>query len=61
MIFSNLQIPPPDPTLALMLAYAADKDPDKIDLTIGVYRDESGSMRVLKSVKRDRIIAWLLS
>jgi aspartate aminotransferase len=43
---------PPDPILGLMAAYRADADPDKVDLGVGVYRDEAGETPILAAVKR---------
>lgn len=40
-----------DPLLALIGAVARDPRPNKIDLTVGVYRDEDGRTPVLASVK----------
>ncbi|MBB6123442.1 amino acid aminotransferase [Sphingobium subterraneum] len=49
--FSSLQPQPADALLALIAMYAADTRPDKIDLGIGVYRDEAGNTPVPPSVK----------
>jgi aspartate/tyrosine/aromatic aminotransferase len=43
---------PPDPILGLMAAYRADGDPGKVDLGVGVYRDEAGETPILRAVKR---------
>ncbi len=42
---------PPDPILGLMAAYRADNDPHKVDLGVGVYRDDHGDTPVLKAVR----------
>ncbi|KIK06942.1 hypothetical protein K443DRAFT_673835 [Laccaria amethystina LaAM-08-1] len=42
---------PPDPILGVTEAYKADKDPRKINLGVGAYRDEHGKPYVLPSVK----------
>lgn len=47
----NLQSQPADPLLGLMGAFKADARAHKIDLGLGVYRDEGGSTPVLKAVK----------
>lgn len=51
-MFSHLEAAPSDPILGLMAAYHADPRPQKIDLGIGVYKDESGHTPILESVKR---------
>jgi aspartate aminotransferase len=42
---------PPDPILGLMAAFRADTDPKKVDLGVGVYRDDNGDTPVLKAVR----------
>ena len=49
-MFEQLDALPPDPILGLIAAYAADPNPKKIDLGIGVYRDESGNTPMLDCV-----------
>jgi aspartate aminotransferase len=49
-MFEQLNAIPPDPILGLIAAYAADPNPKKIDLGIGVYRDEHGDTPMLKCV-----------
>jgi len=51
-MFESLDRLPPDPILGLMAAYRADGDPIKVDLGVGVYRDERGETPVLAAVKR---------
>ena len=51
-MFSTLQALPTDPILGLMAAYNQDSNPDKIDLGVGVYKDEAGNTPVLKCVKK---------
>lgn len=41
----------PDPILGLMASFRADPNPRKVDLGVGVYKDEAGSTPVLASVK----------
>jgi len=56
-MFENLKAIPPDPILGLIAAYAADRNPQKIDLGIGVYRDESGNTPMLDCVvKAEKIL-----
>ena len=42
----------PDPILGLMAAFRADTDPHKVDLGVGVYRDDHGDTPVLKAVRQ---------
>lgn len=50
-LFTGLTDQAADGLLALMLAYRADARPDKLDLGIGVYRDDSGATPVMAAVK----------
>ncbi|WP_337881435.1 amino acid aminotransferase [Rheinheimera sp.] len=50
-MFSHLQPTPIDPILGLMAAYKEDPNPQKVDLGVGVYKDEDGHTAVLKCVK----------
>ena len=47
----NLPEPQPDPLLHLVSKYHADTRHDKIDLGVGVYRDDDGNTPVLRAVK----------
>ncbi|NOR20977.1 MAG: aminotransferase class I/II-fold pyridoxal phosphate-dependent enzyme [Xanthomonadales bacterium] len=49
-MFQHLTAIPPDPILGLIAAHAKDPNPQKIDLGIGVYRDESGNTPMLDCV-----------
>lgn len=51
-MFESLSVPPPDPVLAPALRVAADPFPGKVDLGLGIYKDETGRAPVLESVKR---------
>lgn len=51
-MFNKLDAVPPDPILGLITACAADPNPQKIDLGIGVYRDEEGNTPILECVKK---------
>ena len=51
MIFSNLERLPPDPILGVTAAFRADPSPVKIDLGVGVYRDERGETPVPAAVR----------
>ena len=51
-MFSLLEQLPPDPLLGLMESYRNDSNPNKIDLGVGIYRDEQGNTPILEAVKR---------
>lgn len=51
MSLSILQAQPADPLLALIEQVRLDSRPSKIDLSVGVYRDEQAETRVLNVVK----------
>ena len=47
----------PDPILGIIAAHAADTNPKKIDLGIGVYKNEQGDTPILECVKKaERIL-----
>lgn len=50
-MFDHLPILPPDSILGLAAACRADTNPDKVDLTIGIYMDETGACPVFQAVK----------
>ena len=43
---------PPDPILGVSAAFQKDESPDKVDLGVGVYKDEAGKTPVPRAVKR---------
>ena len=51
-MFERLERMPDDPILGLMAAFRADADTRKVDLGVGVYRDDRGDTPVLDSVRR---------
>ncbi|KAK1232668.1 aspartate transaminase aat1 [Marasmius sp. AFHP31] len=51
-VWSNVPAGPPDPILGVTEAFKADKDPRKINLGVGAYRDDAGKPYVLNSVKK---------
>jgi aspartate aminotransferase len=51
-MFSSLKALPADPILGLSIKYRADTNPKKIDLGVGVYKNEAGETPVLKCVKK---------
>jgi aspartate/tyrosine/aromatic aminotransferase len=50
-MFEKVQIAPPDPILGLTELFKADPNPDKINLSVGVYQDSNGKTPVLGTVK----------
>src|SRR5437764_10029942 len=50
-MFERLETVIPDPILGLMAAFRADPDPRKVDLGVGVYRDDRGETPVLNAVR----------
>ncbi len=51
-MFEQLDMAPPDAILGLTEAFRADPNPDKINLSVGIYKDASGATPVLKCVKQ---------
>jgi aromatic-amino-acid transaminase len=50
-MLADLELRPPDPLLKLIKAYRDDQRAEKIDLGVGVYRDESGETPIMAAVK----------
>ncbi len=50
-MFDRLSSLPADPILGLSAAFQKDNNPAKVDLGVGVYKNESGQTPVLESVK----------
>lgn len=57
-MFADLRDAPPDPILGMAQLFAADPDPRKVDLGIGVYKDDKGDVIVLDTVKKAE--QWLV-
>lgn len=53
-----LQSLPPDPLLGIIERFREDTNPNKLDLGVGIYKDENGQTPVLASVKQAEY--WLL-
>lgn len=51
-MFETLQVLPADAILGIMTLFRADRDPNKVDLSVGVYQDDAGRTPVLECVKR---------
>ena len=50
-MFEKIETAPPDPILGLTEAFKQDPNPDKINLSVGVYKDARGQTPVLDTVK----------
>ncbi|KAJ3280994.1 aspartate transaminase aat1 [Borealophlyctis nickersoniae] len=50
--WSHVQQGPPDPILGVTEAFKADKNPKKMNLGVGAYRDDQGKPFVLSSVRK---------
>jgi len=51
-MFASLHALPADPILGLITKYREDTNPKKIDLGVGVYKNEAGETTVLNCVKK---------
>ena len=52
MVFDGITPAPPDAILGLTEAFKKDPSPNKVNLGVGVYIDESGTTPILKSVRK---------
>lgn len=50
-VFTAVQAAPADPILGLTEAFVADKNPQKVNLGVGVYQDENGKLPLLGCVR----------
>ncbi len=50
-MFETFEMAPPDSILGLNEAFKKDTNPDKINLSVGVYKDASGATPILRCVK----------
>ncbi|GHE97423.1 amino acid aminotransferase [Thalassotalea profundi] len=51
-MFGSLKALPADPILGLLAKYREDSNPNKIDLGVGVYKNEAGHTAILGCVKK---------
>jgi aromatic-amino-acid transaminase len=51
-MFEKLEMAPADPILGLTEAFKKDTNPNKINLGVGVYEDDSGKTPIMHSVKK---------
>src|SRR3954451_10835801 len=50
-MFDSLPLAPPDAILGITEAFKRDANPNKINLSVGVYKDEQGNTPILACVK----------
>ena len=50
-MFETISMAPPDPILGLTEAFRKDSNPDKINLSVGVYKDSQGNTPLLGCVQ----------
>ncbi len=50
-MFDRVSPAPPDPILGIVERFNADPTPDKIDLTVGVYKDDTGKTPIFEAVR----------
>jgi aspartate aminotransferase len=50
-VLEHLDRLPPDPILGVMAAFRADSDTHKVDLGVGVFRDDAGETPVMRAVR----------
>ncbi len=51
-MFDLLNTLPADPLLGLITAFRNDTNPNKVDLGVGVYRDETGHTAIMSAIKK---------
>ena len=51
-MFESLRAVPADPILNLSVLYRQDTSPNKVDLGVGVYKDETGHTAIMEAVSR---------
>jgi len=58
-VFETVENAPPDAILGLSEAFGRDPNPEKINLAVGVYKDENGQTPILPSVlaAREKLVA----
>jgi len=57
-MFQSIERRPPDPILGLSAAYKSDTNPNKVDLGVGIYKDEQGNCPVMSAVKKAEQKLW---
>lgn len=57
-MFQSIERRPPDPILGLSAAYNSDTNPNKVDLGVGIYKDEAGNCPIMTAVKKAENLLW---
>ena len=57
-MFQTIERRPPDPILGLSAAFKNDTNASKVDLGVGIYKDEAGNCPVMKAVKTAENKLW---
>jgi aromatic-amino-acid transaminase len=55
-LFAAIEMAPRDPILGITEAFNADKNPNKINLGVGVYYDDNGKVPLLECVKKSEVL-----
>jgi aromatic-amino-acid transaminase len=55
-LFASIEMAPRDPILGITEAYNADKNPNKVNLGVGVYYDDKGKVPLLECVRKSEAI-----
>ena len=55
-MFETLTPAKPDPILTIMAAFREDKRADKIDVSVGVYKDEAGGTPIVAAVREAELL-----
>src|SRR4051812_13222534 len=55
-MFESLLVPAADPIFAVNASFRADVSPRKLDLCVGVYRDDDGSTPIMRAVRDAEIV-----
>lgn len=51
-IFAKVPMAPPDPIIGVNQAYLSDKDPNKVNLGVGAYRNDNAKPYVFNIVRK---------
>ena len=51
-VLAHVEMAPRDPILGVTEAFVADKNPNKVNLGVGIYYDDTGKVPVLECVRR---------
>jgi aspartate/tyrosine/aromatic aminotransferase len=57
-MFESTPINPPDAIFGLNEEFQRDPNPDKIDLTVGMYQNESGQIPIMQCVRQAEFDLW---